>query len=173
MDRSRLLALAPDYYTIAVCNFFSKPNNKIASSHTVWAGPGFKHWALYTHVLRTLVDKQMLSAIDDDFGPTIYSRTDSFDQDWEALKKKAGSPYFKFALDPQRDVWLSSALEAVNKALDDHKIKAEDLTKPDAEWTPIPVERTDPKLQQVTAELDKTIAAVEADNGYNATLPEE
>ena len=29
------------------------------------------------------------------------------------------------------------------------------------------------KLEKATEELDKTIAAVEADNGYNATLPEE
>jgi len=173
MERSRLLELAPDYYTIAICNYFSKPANSVASTHTVWGNGGIKNWPLFTHVFKTLVQKGMLKKDEDDFGPTIYIRTDKFEPEWAALKKREGTPYSRFSLDPQREVWLNAALENVNKALEEQKITAKDLEKPEAEWEPIPVDRADPRLQLVTSELDKTIAAVEADNGYNATLPEE
>jgi hypothetical protein len=64
-------------------------------------------------------------------------------------------------------------MQSVNKALKEQDIKPEEFTKPDAEWEPLPVERTSSKLQKATEELERTIEAAEADNGYAANLPEE
>jgi hypothetical protein len=115
----------------------------------------------------------MLVATKDEFGPTIYTRTAKFGPEWNALKKLPDTPYSRFALDPQRAEWIIAALDRVNKALEEQKIKTEDFIKPEAEWEPLPVDRKNPKLEKATEELDKTIAAVEGDNGYSATLPEE
>jgi hypothetical protein len=173
MERSRLIEIAPSYYEIAICNFFDDGRNEVASANTVWGTTGVKNTAVFWHVLGILVAKKMLNVILDDFGPPIYTRGDRFNSEWEALKKQEGTPYYKFGLDPQRASWIASAIEAVNKALQEQKIKPDDFKNPNAEWEPLPVERSDANLQKVTLQLDKTVAAVDADNGYNATLPEE
>jgi hypothetical protein len=171
MERSRLIQLAPDYYTIAICNFFD--GRDVASSNTIWTNTKILHSPLFWYVLNSLVAKNMLAAIKDDFGPTIYRRTPTFRDQWKALQIKEDTPYSRFALDPQRESWINTALEAVNKELETQKIKTEDFQKPDAEWEPLPVERSNAKLKAATEKLDETIDAVEADNGYSATLPEE
>jgi Skp family chaperone for outer membrane proteins len=136
-------------------------------------GTGTRSASVFWHALHILVDKKMLEQITADFGPPLYRRTETFPPEWEEMKKQDRSPAYKFALDPQRTAWLANALLAVNNACDEQKITQEDFLKPEAEWEPIPIDRTDPKLQKVTEAIDKAIQAVEEDNGYNATMPEE
>ncbi len=171
MERDRLVKLAPRYYEIAVCNFFAGTSH--GSRQTLGGIGSIEFWAPLDAALRGLQEKKMLEAIPDDFGPTIFVRTDSFKDQWEEMKKDKTSPCYRYALDPQRDIWLKTALAAVNKAYKEEKIEDKDFLKPDAEWEPIPVDRADPKLQHVTRALEKTIEEVQQDNGYNATLPEE
>jgi hypothetical protein len=175
MERSRLIELAPQYYVIAVCNFYSEAANKIASSQTLWGmcGGVEKSAPVFWRAIAMLLEKKMLEQIPDDFGPTLYTKTERLIPEWEASKKQAGTPASKYAMDPNRGVWLVAALEAVNKACVESKLVKEDFVKPEAEWEPIPVDRTDTKIQKITDALDKTIEAVEGDNGYNATMPEE
>src|SRR5260370_32619083 len=102
MERDRLLELAPHYYTIAICSHFDVIPNKIASATTLWTTvTGMKNGPLFWFVLRNLVEKKMLEAMEDNFGPTIYTRTETFTTEWEALKKQPNTPYYKFALDPR------------------------------------------------------------------------
>jgi hypothetical protein len=115
----------------------------------------------------------MIEAIPDDFGPTLYRRTDRLAPLWEEQKKVANSPAYKFGLDPNRMVWLTSALDAVNKACAEAKLVDADFKNPEAEWEPIPIDRASPKFERVVETIDKTIEAVEQDNGYNGTMPEE
>jgi hypothetical protein len=173
VERNRLVELAPQYYQIAFCAFFSKPNNKIASSHTLWGDAKSDHSPTFWHALNALVDKGMLQVIPDDFGPPLYTRTESFAAQWTEIKKQPNTPAFKYSLDPNNDAWLAAAILSVNKALKEQDIKNEDFAKPDAEWAPLPVERTNPKLQKATEELENAIKAANADNGYAANLPEE
>jgi hypothetical protein len=171
MERDRLIALAPQYYTIAICAFFDRTD--VASSNTVWNNARLENGPVFWRTLEMLVEMQMLTAVKDDFGPPIYKRAPNFEKEWNKLKETPDTPYSRYALDPQSALWIIAALENVHEALKKQKIKEEDLKKPDAEWEPLPIERQDPKLQKATKELDQTIAAVEADNGYSATLPEE
>jgi hypothetical protein len=103
---------------------------------------------------------------------SIQERT-LFNARWTETKNQPDTPAFKYNLDPKGEVWLVTAMRSVNKALKEQDIKSDEFTKPDAEWEPLPVERTNSKLQKATEELEKTIAAAEADNGYAANLPEE
>ena len=173
MERNRLIEdLHRNITSIAICAFL-EGRTEIASANTIWANVNAKNGAVYWHVLKTLVEKQILIEVKDEFGPSIFRRGPKFKDEWDGLKKVPDTPYFRFALDPQRDGWIVSAMEAVNKALEEAKIKPQDFQKIDAEWEPLPVDRTNPKLVKATEQLDETIAAVEADNGYNATLPDE
>jgi hypothetical protein len=175
VERNRLIELAPKYYQLAFCAFFSKGNNKIASSMTLWQQAGSDHNATFWHALNGLVEKGILEVIRDDFGPPLYRKTDAFEAQWKEIKNKSqpDTPAFKYNLDPNGEVWLTTAMQAVNKALKEQDIKPEEFGKPDAEWEPLPVERTNAKLKKATEELEKTIEAAEADNGYAANLPEE
>jgi hypothetical protein len=173
IERDRLIELAPQYYQLAFCVFFAKPSNTIASSNTIWSETASGHSPTFWHTLKVLVDRGTLEVMPDDFGPSLYTRTDAFSSNWAEIKKQPGSPAFKYNLDPNGQTWLGSAMISVNSALKEQDIKSEDFTKPDAEWQPLPLERTNSKLQKATAELEKTIEAAEADNGYAANLPEE
>jgi hypothetical protein len=73
VERNRLIEFAPQYYQAAFCVFFSKANNKVASSVTLWSEAKADHGPTLWHALNVLVDKGMLGVIPDDFGPPIYS----------------------------------------------------------------------------------------------------
>jgi hypothetical protein len=181
VERNRLLELAPQYYICAICSYFGRPDNRVASTTTLWNQAGYsegraggmKNSPLFWYTLNKLATDGFLDALTDDFGPTIYTRKDEFAAKWAELRKQPGTVYFKWDIDPAGPTWLANALDAVNKALGEQKIVQEDFQKPDAEWEPIPVDRGNPKLQAATEALQKTIEAVEQDNGYNATLPQE
>jgi hypothetical protein len=46
-------------------------------------------------------------------------------------------------------------------------------TRPDDDWTPIPLDREDPDQRTALKALEKTIEELRGDNGYAATNPEE
>jgi hypothetical protein len=172
VERNRLVELAPQYYQIGICAVFAK-GSKIASSNTLWSDINANHSPTFWHTLNLLVENNLVEVIKDDFGPPLYRKTDKFDAKWKEIKDRPDTPAFRYNLDPKGDVWLTQAIQSVNKALKDQDVKPEDFSKPDAEWEPLPVERSNPKLQKATAQLEKTIEAAEADNGYAANVPEE
>lgn len=169
MERNRLIVLAPQYYATAICMIFE--SMAVASSDTIWHSADFENGPTFWQAIQTLLEQGMLSSEEDEFGPTIFRRASTFNEQWNALKKSQGTPYSRYALGGRQ--WIVSALENLNKALKEQKVVTVDFSKPDAEWEPLPVDRKNPNLQNATKELDKTIIAVEGDNGYSATLPEE
>jgi hypothetical protein len=178
MDRRRLIELAPHYYIIAICDYFNTSSHA-ASIDAVERGIGLAHGfvpakiALFHYALRYLVEKKLLDEFLDDFGPTIYRPTPEFFKEWPTLKSTRDTPYHRYAMDLDSEAWIRSAINELNRALNEHKITEADFKRPDLEWEPLPVERDNSKLQKATKKLDETIAAIDADNGYNATLPEE
>ena len=158
---------------IAICHHIAENGGWTILATTPFMDTKAQFLPLLLHSLDLLVEKKMLTKITDDFGPTIYKRTSAFIDAWESVQKIPNSPYSKYALAPDKDAWINSAVESLDKALVEQRIKEVDFEKPDTEWAPLPVERSNPKLQEATRKLDETIAAIDADNGYNATLPEE
>jgi hypothetical protein len=119
-----------------------------------------------------LADRDILTIIADDFGPDLYSKGVNFDDGCIALTADRSLPFYKCNLDTGEQ-WLREALRSVNTKYRDLRIGPNDFAKPDIEWEPLPIDRNDPTVKHLTNELDKTAELVRADNGYNATLPEE
>jgi hypothetical protein len=123
--------------------------------------------------LKVLAKKGILDEMPDDFGPHIYKRTSSFENGCKKLKSKENTPWYRALLDPDPQDWLKSALERLNNELKSQNIVWDDFQDPDAEWEPLPVDRSNKKLQLATNKLDEAIAAIEENNGYNVKHPEE
>jgi hypothetical protein len=172
MDRSRLVQLAPQYYMIPICDYLSKSDALVSSSELLTLD-GMINVPTFHAALSDLVKQQLLFVIWDDFGPNIYVKTDKFDEKCEELQRQLGTPFYKWSILTDRDMWLNSALANLNKVLGAENIDQRDFENPEAEWEPLPVERSNEKLQAATRKLDETIEAIEADNGYNANYPEE
>ena len=131
MDRNRLIELAPQYYEIAVCDFFYRLPHTTASRTTLSDINGMRHASLLDYVLRALVDKKMLVTVPDEFGPTLYVKTKDFDTQWGELQKIRGTPAFKWALDPYSSQWLEKALREVNRSCTEHNLSPKDFANPE------------------------------------------
>jgi len=173
MDRKRLIELAPQYYIIAIYNYFIKEEVFSASTDEIWYKIRGSNRPVFKNALRFLVANKMLDEFVDDFGPTVYQRTPGYSKAFELLSKTPKTPYYNYSLDSDGAAWIRSAMDKLDTALMNEPIEDVDFQNPDLEWEPLPVERDNPKLQIATKKLDEAIAAIDADNGYNATLPEE
>ena len=71
--------------------------------------------------------------------------------------------------------WLLSAIRNVNNTYDILKIKNDDFNGEVAEtqWEPIPLDRSNEKLEKFVSSLDTAIREIEADNGYAVHAPGE
>lgn len=173
IDRSRLIALAPKYYTCALCVFFFRENNDAASYNTLKNISGVSHGPTFSESLNYLEKNGLITKILDDFGPPIYLRSDKFSEIWQEMREEQGTPYYKWDIDPQGNSWLSAALIEVNKALEEQNITEEDFSSPDLEWQPIPIDRPDQKLDSAIEAIDQAITEIKQDNGYSANVPGE
>src|SRR5882672_5240451 len=108
MLRSRLIELAQQYYTIAICEFFDLHTS--ALSATIFAETKIDHSPTFRHVLRWLVSRNMLVEVKDDFAPTFFQRTNGFRAEWDRLQRIPNSVYAKYASAPDNSLWLSGAL---------------------------------------------------------------
>ncbi|KQY99578.1 hypothetical protein ASD45_01275 [Pseudolabrys sp. Root1462] len=63
--------------------------------------------------------------------------------------------------------------EYYNQLLDGLHTQIPDAREDNADWEPLPLDRTDPNLNSVIKTLEKVIDDVHGDNGYSAEHPEE
>jgi hypothetical protein len=186
MDRSRFIEIAPYYYALAIASEFRElltmTATKIAIRGKFWSTTqdhnDFEYNFLEKDILfdegiAILLRHEMLKAITDDFGPPIYIKAEEFDAGWEALSKDERLPFFKFSFDSTGNIWLRAALRSVNSSYDNLGIEPSNFEKPDLEWQPLPLDRTDPHLKKVIETLDQIIEEVRSNNGYSASVPEE
>jgi hypothetical protein len=184
MEKGRFVEVAPLYYALAICAYFldrsgSAYAHEIESYFTQPETPEdpevhyLERPLLFAHGMRWLADRGMVEQLFDDFGPTIYRRTDSFASTWEELIGTRDLPFYNFNVVHDALGWLHTALSRVNTTFHRLDITEEDFENPDSDWQPIPLERDDLKLKAATDAIDATIAEVRSNNGYNATLPEE
>jgi hypothetical protein len=173
MDRNRVIALAPQYYAIAICHALTDNNSitRIILENDELRGDLYE--PAYFQAVRFVVDSGLVTVVQDDFADPYLTKADHFYDNWQKLVDIPQSPYQRFFEAPDKSIWLRSAIRNLNDALRNHKITADDWNNPNLEWAPLPVERANPKLQEAIEKLDDTIRAIDADNGYNATLPAE
>jgi hypothetical protein len=96
-----------------------------------------------------------------------------FDDKFDELMKDEGLPFSVYDIAGRTEDWLIPALYAVDNAYDNLDIRPEDFDRPDAQWTPIRIERDDPTVANAINSLKKVIEEIRADNGYAATYPQE
>ena len=119
-----------------------------------------------------MIERGFLTETPDDFGPTIYERTNEFDDAWDRAEQDESLPFTKYRLVNSSREWLHSALGNINSEYRELGLGV-GFETPSHEWEPLPLDRADPKLQAVTSQLDETISQIQADNGYAAAVPGE
>lgn len=118
----------------------------------------------------------LLSVLPHVFGPTLYDRPSDFAKRWQEVKRTAPSSSILNShwRHGSSRAWLIEGLKAVNAAYDELQVSASDFESSGYdEWEPLPLNRTDPKLQEAIRQVDATIEQVRGDNGYTATKAEE
>ncbi len=183
MDRDVFIRRAPYYYALAIALHFI--GNKHATKKAIqeaWTeeatqyDPGAEflyNETLFDKAISILASAKLISEITDDFGPSMYAKLDTFDTGMDTLQNDQSLPFHKFTLIGSPRSWLNDALVSANAQYAELGITPADFEFPDLEWEPLPINRKDPTLRDLTDKLDETIEAVRSDNGYNANLPQE
>jgi hypothetical protein len=112
MERSRFIETAPNYYALAVAHYF-RLKAESASEDMVrryYALPGqldfpgdepvshLKNEILFQRAAQILVQRGFLTETTDDFAPTIYQKTEEFEDAWERAEQDAAFPFKKYGL---------------------------------------------------------------------------
>lgn len=186
MDKSHFVKVAPAYYAVAIVAYFTDTGvdaasyNSIEGYYTVADGASPEDtvcyidvYVLFDEAVNWLAERGLVREIRDDFGPSIYSLAPGAAIILEDLQRDPSTPFAKYNLLKDRQDWLRSALLSLNETYSRLGITREDFEQSDRDWEPLPLDRSDPQLQKAIGALNETIEQVRADNGYNATYPEE
>jgi hypothetical protein len=186
MERDRFIEVAPYYYALGIASVFKEfywdyttkvtIRSKFWGEHNQETDPDelynyLQSDVLFDKAISILVEHEMILVTPDEFGPDLYKKAPNFDSGWQTLTDDKTLPFYKFGIGAQH--WLLDALTSVNRYYEELGIKPSNFETRDMEWEPLPLNREDPALQQLTERLDETIELVRTDNGYSATMPEE
>lgn len=186
MDREKFEKLAPIYYAIAIAATLRAQSgstidiNRVVSRYGMYQYQGevsvrfLSKKPIIDAAFNYCVEKQFIEKLEDDFGPTIFIKGRNFDDAWAGAIDDVDSVFHKYSR-AGGDDWLKEALMNVNDTFDRLGLKQNDEGENDSEdeWTPLPLERSDPKLKTAIKQLEKIIENVRTDNGYAATHPHE
>jgi hypothetical protein len=184
MDRATFINLAPEYYMLAFFIHFEYPLNYYSevglvrdftySSEDQEEYCYLENEALRQEALRLLVKHNAIIVIHDPFGPTLWKRGEGYDPLDDMLQNSRESAFFKANASGDRRLWLTSALINVNRTARELRITADDFSaEPLDEWAPITIDQNDPSVQKAVQEIRAATEAVEGDNGYAVTHPQE
>jgi hypothetical protein len=129
-------------------------------------------FATWNQAVAWLVERRMIVAFTDPFGPPIYKKSDTFDSQWSDLCRSE-RPFENARQSGDERSWTYEALRAVYAEHIRLGIRASDFEDPERDWSPIPIDRNDESLQTAITALDRTIKEVEQSNGYASQYPEE
>jgi hypothetical protein len=201
MDRETFLALAPEYYMLALFIHFEFPRDlhgesSLARDFAVNDEDGEWHdfvesVPLRQEALRRLARKGAIRIVPDPFGPTLWHRGPNFETLQEEWEKTPSSVFYKARMSGDRREWLMAALPKVNGTAEDLKITSADYgaaavseftldsfgtvtdKEPVDEWAPITIDQADPVVAEAAKQLNAATEAIEQDNGYSAKHPQE
>jgi hypothetical protein len=149
--------------------------------------------ALRSEAIRLMHKLGAITFIDDPFGPTIWQKTENLTALGDQLANSPASVFFKARAYGDPRSWLNAALQKVNRAADELEIIGADfpvdaraditlgeltieataeVNRPD-EWSPITIDQADPVVADATTQLNAATEAIEQDNGYAVTHPQE
>ena len=179
MDKSDFIRIAPTYYHAAIATalegtwgHFTK--NTLRAFYRDGGDVFLEHEELIKLALNKLISEGAVSELPDPFGEPLYQKTDLFDDVIQMIKADTGGPYFKNKIANDRNEWMRGALYRVNEQYISLSIRSEDLaTELPDEWAPIQINPDEPAIQEAVRQLQEAATAVEQDNGYSATYPQE
>lgn len=185
MEKDHFVDMAPYYYALAIAvslrdekaEYTYRDSIRSDYSGKTSIGRDYNYLgidALFERGVFILADLSFLSIIPDDFGPSLYKRSQESEGVWEKLILDHKLPFYKYSIaGPTAKTWLLQALNSINSRYSEMKIEPADFEKENVGWEPIPLDRSNEKLHEATAALERTIEAVRVDNGYASTRPEE
>jgi hypothetical protein len=202
MDKQSFLNLAPEYYMLALYIHtrdadqyytdvtwqakFTIPDRDAMEDYCCVAID-----VLRAEAIRLMSEHGAISIMYDPFGPTIWQKTDVMDRLVASLEMSPGNVFFKARASGDPWGWLCAALQKVNAEAskhdvteaDFHRVKLGELTatstaevipfEPVDEWAPIIIDQMDPVVVDATKQLSAATDAIEQDNGYSVTHPQE
>jgi hypothetical protein len=180
MDKAEFIRLAPKYYALAILLQLVKGKpvtyQSIAEEYTVKSDDEDEFllqngnlWAIATD---WLMEKELVVAFSDPFGPPVYTQTDTFDSRFNDLFNSE-MPFQNAQASGDSRRWAFQALRRVYEEEIRLSIRSSDFDDPESEWKPIPLEPSNLALQNAVISLDKTIVEIEQSNGYASEHPEE
>lgn len=187
MDKKRFIEMAPLYYAQAIMSALRQSNGMalslqgIVNKYTIADEDDpsdpfvlLGQRLIMDRALSWLRQNDMVIFIDDDFGLPLLEAGSIWGTDKAKIFDDPNLPFYKYNRTADGDLWLQSALSNINTQYYQLGITAEDFENPDAEWAPLPLDRTtDVTLQKTIDALDATLKQVREDNGYAAAVPEE
>jgi hypothetical protein len=88
------------------------------------------------------------------FGPSLYSRSEAFNREWNSLLNSE-APFNIFRLVDDKDAWLFAALRDVENTYESLDLSSEDFERPDCEWEPIQLETSEPSFKNAIEKLSQ------------------
>jgi hypothetical protein len=183
MDRAEFVRIAPDYYLAAIAlglrnvwghfslDALSAMYTSTNDDETIW-------YLSNTDLVERGIDKLFkagaISKLEDAFGETLYQKTDMFDAAVDTLKLDASGPYYKSELANDGGRWIRGALHKLNQLYLELGITPADfeVQAPD-QWAPITIDQNEQSVKKVIQDLQAATDAIEQDNGYAVSHPEE
>jgi hypothetical protein len=194
MEKHEFIKLAPMYYALAIALKMSALDDDEYITTDVfindYSETGFRDLLhtipLLDRGIALVVEHKLVDIVYDRFAPALLKKGSKFDEQLLVLIADESSPFFRYSLARKgAREWLEIGLTSVNQRYEELQIQQQDFDSsnqemetippktPDHEWEPIPLDRSNEKLQAAIGALDETVEQVRSDNGYAATHPEE
>jgi hypothetical protein len=200
MDKQSFLNLAPEYYMLALFIHFQYPKEYYTDAG--WTKDFsyrdddadaticyVENAALREEAIRLMQQHGAIRVIQDPFGPTIWQKTDYLDELSERLESSPVSVFFRAKASGDPKSWLFAALQKLNLTADELRVTSDDFAaeavadftartykakeEPVDEWAPITIDQANPAVAEATKQLNAATDAIEQDNGYSVTHPQE
>lgn len=171
MEKSDYVERAPLYYALGITTALLRTGRGYSSLRQLSEAIDPSQVALFERTLlaeaatRILEKAGVIHVMEDDFGPTLYTATEALPT-W--IERAPYAPFTKFQASGESVAWVVEAIETVNFAYNRHNLAPGDFegTDEEAQWEPLPLDRSDPLLISAHEALETSIGQIEADNGY-------
>lgn len=201
MDRESFLNLAPEYYVLALYIHLQRSTEyytetgwiKDFSHYDEGADASINYVenaALREEAVRLMEKHGAIRVIHDPFGPTIWQTTEQLEELSDSLERNPSSVFFRASASGDPRGWLQEALQKLNVTADELKVTKDDFIaeamsdfavralrsgkEPEEdEWAPITLDQASPAVAEATKKLSAATDAIEQDNGYSVTHPQE
>ena len=184
MDKAEFIEKAPRYYALAVLSHLLVNMLPITKFDVIEAFAYYdedaqdsyqriESGALLNAAIKLLVAENLITLELDDFAPELIIPSDSLPQELIDLSD-LGVLYDRYRrAGAKRDAWLRDGLDQIYRESRRLNIKDSDYDNPEAEWSPITVDRDQPETQALINAVEDAAEKLRADNGYAATKPAE